>query len=113
VVLDDQNRQVEVLPQTLDQRAELSYFLVVQASGGLVEKQQARSGDERAGELDPLQRPEGQAGGRAVLQVREAEVVGKSTMFWKVRATPVRTTLYGLVLSRSRPSKSTRPVSGR
>ena len=37
-------------------------LLVVQAAGGLVEQQQPRLRDERARELDALQRPERQAG---------------------------------------------------
>ena len=38
-------------------------------------------------------------------------MVGKSTTFWKVRATPRRTTRYDGVLSRSFPSSTTRPSS--
>ena len=56
-------------------RAELRDLLVVQAAGRLVEQQQLRLGDERARELDALQRAERQAGDRAVRDVGDADVV--------------------------------------
>ncbi len=37
---------------------------------------------------------------------------GKSTTFWKVRATPCLTIRYGGVRSRSRSARTTRPSSG-
>src|SRR5512132_174761 len=75
VMLDDQDGQVEVLPQPPDQRAELAHLLVVEAPGRLVEQQEPGAGDEGAGELDALQRSEGQARRRAVRQVGKAQIV--------------------------------------
>ena len=54
---------------------ELADLLVVQPAGRLVEQQEARLRDERARELDALQRPERQAAGEPVGDVGELDVV--------------------------------------
>jgi hypothetical protein len=56
VVLDDEDREVELVAEVADEHAEVSDLLVVQASGRLVEQEQARLRDERAGELHALLR---------------------------------------------------------
>ena len=58
MVLDEQHRQLEVLAQFLDERAEVGDLFVVEAAGRLVEEQELRPRDECARELDALQRPE-------------------------------------------------------
>ena len=60
------------LPDHLAERADL---LVVQPAGRLVEQEQARRRDERAGELDPLQRPEREPRGGPAGDVRDADVL--------------------------------------
>ena len=54
VVLDEQDRQLEVVAQAADQRRELPDLLVVEPAGRLVEQEQPRPGRERAGQLDAL-----------------------------------------------------------
>ena len=60
VVLDEQHGQLVVRRGRADELAELADLLVVEAAGRLVEQQQPRPRDQRAGELDALQRPVGQ-----------------------------------------------------
>ena len=111
--------------EAADQLGELADLLVVEPAGGLVEQEQRRLGDERARELDALQRPEGEAARPAARRARQSSryvehlsapaarpraraegpqprvarrrarsrarsSCGKSTTFWKVRATPRR-----------------------
>ena len=66
MVLDEQDRQLPLVAQPADEADELVDLLVVEAAGGLVEKEQSRPAGEGARELDPLQRPIRQAGGRAL-----------------------------------------------
>ena len=56
-MLDEQDRQLVVVPHPLDERPELLDLLVAEAAGGLVQQQQPRRRREGARELDPLLRP--------------------------------------------------------
>ena len=60
MVLDQEHGQLPVVADLLDEAAEIRDLLVVEPSGRLVEQQQLGLRDERAGELDALQRPEGE-----------------------------------------------------
>ena len=76
MVLDEQHGELAVVADLLDEAAELLDLLVVEPARRLVEQQQLRLRHERAGELDPLQRPERQAGDRALdATCAEADVV--------------------------------------
>ena len=48
---------------------------MVEPAGGLIEQEQRRLGDERTGELDPFERPEGEPARKPVAEVAEVEVV--------------------------------------
>src|SRR5256885_2995410 len=74
VVLDQQDRQLEVLAHPADQRAELSDLLVVEASRRLVQEQQPRPRCERAGKLDALLGAEGELSRRPVGEGGQADV---------------------------------------
>ena len=74
VVLDQHHGELQVVAQRADERRELVDLLVVEPARWLVEQDQPRLRDERAGELDALQRPERQAGGRAPRDVVDADV---------------------------------------
>ena len=54
MVLDEEHREVEVVADLLDEDTELRDLLVIQPAGRLVEEEQPRLGDERAGQLDAL-----------------------------------------------------------
>ena len=111
---------------------------MAEAAGGLVEQQQPRLRDERAGELDPLSRRVRKPGYRPFREPLELEVLEdlaqprprgaarvrsdedvlgtvideNSSTFWKVRAIPRRITPCGGVPSRLLPSNVTVPSSG-
>jgi hypothetical protein len=61
VVLDQKHGQLPVVADLLDEATEIRDLLVVEPSGRLVEQQQLGLRNERAGELDALQRSEGKA----------------------------------------------------
>src|SRR5262249_56355162 len=61
VVLAEEHRQLVAVPGARDEVREPLHLLVAEAARGLVEEQQARLGDECAGELDSLLRRVGQA----------------------------------------------------
>ena len=75
MVLDEQDREREVVAQAADEVAELLDLLVVQPARRLVEEEELRPRDERPRELDPLQRREREADGRAARAVGEPDVV--------------------------------------
>jgi len=62
VVLDEQNREVEVVADLLDEGAELGDLLVVQATSGLVQEKESRLGDQRASQLDAPAEPDREPG---------------------------------------------------
>ena len=74
VVLDEEHGEGEGGPDPPDQRSKLLDLLVAQASGRLVEQEQAGARGERPGELEPLHRPERKAGGTAVGHRLETEL---------------------------------------
>src|SRR5438067_5097022 len=74
VVLDQQDRQLEVLAHPADQRAELSDLLVVQASRRLVQEQQPRPRCERAGKLDAFLGAEGELARRPIGEGGQADI---------------------------------------
>ena len=75
MVLDEQHRQLEAVARRLDERREPLDLLVAEAARRLVEEQEPRLGDEGARELDPLQRPVGKPGGRALGEVLDLDVL--------------------------------------
>ena len=141
MVLDEQDRELEVVPDPLDEGAELGDLLVVQPAGRLVEQQEPRLRDKRARELDPLLDPVRQRRRREVRAIARArrrraprappsrppsgrgralptstfsstDIVVKSWMFWNVRAIPLRTILYAGWRRIDLPSNATSPESG-
>ena len=74
VMLDHEDGDA-ALADAQQQLPELGRLLRVQAGGRLVEQQQLRLGGERAGQLDPALQAIGEAAGRLVRQVREADEV--------------------------------------
>ena len=78
MVLDEQHGELQLVAQPADERRELLDLLVVQAARGLVEQQQPRLRDERARELDALQRAERQPGGGPARDVADADVARAS-----------------------------------
>ena len=75
MVLDQEQREVEVVAQAADQRPQLLDLLVVEAARRLVEQEQLRAGGERTGELDPLLRAVGKLGRLVVREAGEADVL--------------------------------------
>ncbi len=75
VVLDEQNRQVALVAEAQHEVAELLDLLVVEPAGGLVEEQQGRLGDQRAGDLDTLLRAVRQGRGGEPRAIGEADDV--------------------------------------
>src|SRR6266545_1137394 len=57
VVLDEEDRQLVVVTQPFDERAEQVDLVMAEPAGRLVQEQEPRAGDERTGELDPFLRP--------------------------------------------------------
>ena len=74
-MLHEQHRELQLLAQAADQALQLLDFLVVEAARGLVEEEQAWLRGERAGELDSLERAEGEAGRRPVPDRAEPDEV--------------------------------------
>ncbi len=56
-MLDEQHGELEPVARLLDERPEPFHLVVAKATGRLVEQEQPGLGDQRPGELDPLQRP--------------------------------------------------------
>ena len=75
MVLDQEHGQLPVVADLLDEAAEIRDLLVVEPSGRLVEQQQLGLRDERAGELDALQRPEREARDRPLRDRSQPDVV--------------------------------------
>ena len=75
VVLDEEDRELELVADPAHELAELADLLVVQAAGRLVEQEQSRLRDERACELDPLLDPVREGRRRDLGAVAEAHDV--------------------------------------
>ena len=75
MVLHEEHGQLPVVADLPDEAAEICDLLVVEASCRLVQQQQLRVRDERAGELHALQRPEGEPRDRPLCDRPEADVV--------------------------------------
>ncbi len=90
MVLDEEHRQLEVVADAADERAELGDLLVVQSARGLVEQEQARPRDEGACELDQLLRPVGKRGSREVRELAQADDVEHVERVALARLPPAR-----------------------
>src|SRR6266699_4150862 len=129
VVLDEQDRQVEIALKAADQLGELADLFVVEAPGGLVEQQQGRLCRERACELDPLERAERKCAGKPSAEFAELEIfedvlcLFAAAMLREGTKSRVRTDEHVLehghvleqhdVLERARNPESRDPIGGR
>ena len=76
VMLDEQHRDLALVADAPDQRAELADLAVVEPAGRLVEQQQLRPTGKRARQFDPLagaERQPGRPAGGHVVQFEQAD----------------------------------------
>ncbi len=74
MVLDEQDRQVQITLKAADEVSELADLLVIEPAGGLVEQEQGRLGRESARELDSLERAERKSTGKPLAEFAELEI---------------------------------------
>ena len=79
VVLDEEDREIELLADLHDGVAQLVDLAVGETGGRLVHQEELRPGGQRSGDLEPLQRAERQAGGRAMGERSEPQLVEQLT----------------------------------
>ena len=89
VVLDEQHGELVVVSEPEDEVAELLHLLVVEPTGGLVEKDQPRLRRERSGNLHALLDAVGQRGRELVRPTAEADVVERSASLLLSCSTPL------------------------